>query len=320
MKHKVSKDVLKKYNAYVSSDTTFASYARLLQSLWREEKGFPKGIYTTNKNTPIELGNLIKPRDVEFKYANFLTETIGSLVENEINGHPEKVIQKPRIWNNLLSSQPLAFNLFGELKLEQSYLVATKVFQRIFPNEITQITRIEFEYSPGRRNPNFTNDRSAFDVYLEYTSCDGRNGFLGIEIKYAENIQDKPAEYRDEYKRIATEMDIFKEEAIETLKTTNIQQIWRDHLLAGSLLKTKEMSQTGKFIFLYPEENIQCCNAIEKYQKTLTTTDQEKTFFFPITLEYFVGHLKDVTQDRWIRDFESRYLDFEKIDRLLASS
>lgn len=50
--------------------------------------------------------------------AIFLTNGIFEIVKFEVkNKHIDgKVIKEPRIWNNLLSSQPLAFNLYGELK------------------------------------------------------------------------------------------------------------------------------------------------------------------------------------------------------------
>lgn len=40
------------------------------------------------------------------------------------------------------------------------------------------VTRIEFEHPPGRGNPRYTADHSAFDVYVEHVSQDGSAGFL----------------------------------------------------------------------------------------------------------------------------------------------
>lgn len=56
-----------------------------------------------------------------------------------------------------MSSQPLAFNLFGELKLNLA--LVTLVFKDLYSErQIDRITAIEFEYSPGRGNPKYTGD------------------------------------------------------------------------------------------------------------------------------------------------------------------
>ena len=36
------------------------------------------------------------------------------------------------------------------------------------PDKIKTVHRIEFEYSPGRRDPRYRADRSAFDLHIEY--------------------------------------------------------------------------------------------------------------------------------------------------------
>jgi hypothetical protein len=91
----------------------------------------------------------------------------------------------------LLSSQPLAFNLFDELK--RNGTLATKVFKELYPNlEIERIENIVFEHSPGRKDLKYTGDSSAFDVFIEYSTKSEKLSFLGIEVKYAEHLKDKP--------------------------------------------------------------------------------------------------------------------------------
>lgn len=115
---KPPKHLRKRYKTDYYDRSAFASNARLLQSMWRTEKGFECKKY----------GNYLKLDFAKESGANFLTKEIFELVKHEVaNKHiHRKVIQQPRIWNNLLSSQPLAFNLFGELKLDLG-LVAISV-------------------------------------------------------------------------------------------------------------------------------------------------------------------------------------------------
>ena len=101
------------------------------------------------------------------------------------------MIGEPRIWNNLLSSQPLCFNLFGELHYNLD--LATKYFRILFPNRIETVKSVKFEYSAGRGNIDYTGDHSAFDVFVEYTNA-GKNGFIGIEVKYSESLTEETKE------------------------------------------------------------------------------------------------------------------------------
>jgi hypothetical protein len=316
MQRKPPRELLEEFNAYIKSDTIFSSKARLLQSLWRDRNGLPIGIHQINKNSQIELGSIIDESYARNYYSNFLTRNIARLVEKEIMNH-QKMIQEPRIWNNLLSSQPLAFNLFGELKVEPGYVTTKRILDSFFPGEVGQVENIRFEYSPERKNPDLTNDNSAFDVFIEYRSITHESCFIGIEIKYAENMRDKPAKNRIEYEKVAKQMDIFKGEAYDQLRNTCIQQLWRDHLLAGSMFISTDLYQKGKFAIIYPEENYQCRNAVDKYKNTFKCDDFEEAFFYPISLEDFVSRLQNICDKQWVDDFESRYLDFERIENLI---
>jgi hypothetical protein len=134
------------------------------------------------------------------------------------------------MWENMLSSQPLCFNLFGELHFDHK--LATKFFRKLFPNRIETVTEILFEHSPGRGNKKFTGDHSAFDVFVEYVN-NGKKGFIGIEVKYAESLkeeQEKAAQatfnkHEVEYTRL-TSSGTFRNDAIDSLKKTPLSQIW----------------------------------------------------------------------------------------------
>ena len=57
---------------------------------------------------------------------NFLTPEIAKLAYREsVYREIGAVIEQERLWGNMLSSQPLCFNLFGGLKLDIEILVKT---------------------------------------------------------------------------------------------------------------------------------------------------------------------------------------------------
>ena len=291
------------YHTKYNDTTEFASKARLLQSIWRSEKKYDFENY----------GNFLNYDFAKTTGANFLTPRIFKLVKEEVkNKHDKrKVIQEPRIWNNLLSSQPLAFNLFGELKYDKR--LATTIFQKFYPERnISSIEQIEFEYSPGRKDPKYTGDSSAFDVFIVYKTRDNKNGFFGIEVKYSEDLNDSPSTHKEIYETIARASEIFNLSKIKELKEKPIQQIWRDHLLALSLFITNSDYDMGDFIFLYPAKNENCVKAIEKYKQTFN--ESESSFFKPLTIENLTNTIKNIDNSDWINEFENRYLNFEKID------
>jgi hypothetical protein len=53
-----------------------------------------------------------------------------------------------------------------------------------------------FEHSPSRSDSKYSADRSAFDVFLECKTVSAGRGFLGVEVKYHENMLGKAAEHR----------------------------------------------------------------------------------------------------------------------------
>ena len=300
-----SKGLRVKFETNYNDKTDFASNARLLQSIWRTEKGF-------KFDKSEKYGNYLNLDFAKETGANFLTENIFDLVKQEVkNKHKDgKVIKEPRIWNNLLSSQPLAFNIFGELKLDLK--LATLVFQDLYPErKIKNISVIEFEYSPGRKNIKYTGDSSAFDVFVVYENESMEKCFFGIEVKYAEDLKDKPAKYKEAYGEISKVSELFNMSLLDNLKKKPIQQIWRDHLLVLSMFLKNDDYKTGDFIYLYPSENLNCKSGIEQYK--LTFNNSNENYFKPLTLEKFVKTIKLFSSENWIEEFEYRYLKFDKI-------
>ena len=120
------KDVLLEHHVWVQSDNGFQQRARLMQALWREEQGLPVG---DHRGRP--LGSRLDMPRAEQQLENYLTDTIRDVVRREVLD-PErsagKLYGRPRIFNDLLSSQPLCFNLFGEL--QQDLDLATRVFKQ----------------------------------------------------------------------------------------------------------------------------------------------------------------------------------------------
>lgn len=293
------KEELQEFMVDYQQDTDFSAYARLLQSKWRTKRNYPFQ----------KLGNFLELDFAKETKANYLTDNIKGLVTEAIKSAKVDgaLIGQPRIWNNLLSSQPLCFNLFGEMVYNKD--LASALFRTLFPNIIDIVTDIKFEFSPGRGSKNYTGDNSAFDVFVEYKRNE-ISGFLGIEVKYAESLKEesiKTAEknYREDYLKWSNNSNVFKMDCIEKLKRPPLSQIWRDHLLS---IATKQDYNEGFFVFLFPKKNEQCKNGVDKYEECLTSEDKIISGFLPIHLENFIYELRKLNDCNWTKELEERYL------------
>ena len=305
-------EALSQHDVVVNGDNEFQRRARLLQALWREAQGLPIGLRSSKK--PERLGSRLAMPLAQQTLANYLTETIREVVVAEVLDPAKsdgKLYKKPRIFEDLLSSQPLCFNLFGEL--QRDLPVASAVLGALTRGRIARVTRIEFEHSPGRRDPRFTDDGSAFDVFVEFEGPRG-HGFLGIEVKYHEDLKNKAAKHRQRYDDVADLMRAFAPGCREKLRQKPLQQIWRDHLLAGSLLLDGPSSyDDGAFVFLYPAQNEACAGAIGRYASCLTT----KESLIVWTLEDVVAALGAATDAAWVEAVDDRYLGFHRLEGLV---
>ncbi len=175
----VPEHILKAHQVNEPTDSRFMSAARLLQSLWREDKGLPIGVHRSPKGKRRKLGSRIHEAHAR-QGGNFLTPEIAKLAFREsVYREIGAMIDQDRLWTNLLSSQPLCFNLFGGLKFDMGK--ATRFFQKLMPDFVASVEGIYFEHSPGRGNPEYTDDHTAFDVFICCTTPDGVPGFVAIE-------------------------------------------------------------------------------------------------------------------------------------------
>lgn len=304
-------EFLQQHHVAVDSDRPWQRLLRLMQAMWREDVSLPIGTHISARRGSRKLGSRIAMPHAQEELANYLTETIREVVRNEVGSEGAKAAGKlysePRIYDDLLSSQPLCFNLFAELKADRDHRLASSVARHLWPGRVTRITRIEFEHSPGRGDAAYTGNRSAFDVYLEHDCPDGGRGFIGIEVKYHENLVVKQAENRTRTDQVAEESGVFASEELERLRKPPLQQIWFDHLLALSMRSVGEWDR-GLFVFLHPAANQRCHRVVDDYERTLVDAET----FQRLTLEELVAVLRLYSSADWIAEFHRRYLDYPR--------
>ena len=177
-----------------SGDPPFASRMRRHQSWFRAKVlRLPYGVGPT-KNSQSHYGNMLTPSDGEAG-RNFLTSGIFDVVLERIS-QGGGAIDPYRLLNNMLSSQPMCFNLFGPLAKDLT--LARKFLSTLVPEKVSEVLRVEFEWAP-QPSEEFLADRTAFDAFIEYRTENGELFGLGIETKlvepFSQNMFDRP-EYR----------------------------------------------------------------------------------------------------------------------------
>lgn len=301
----VTPDLLRAHDVFVVSDNGWQQRARLLQALWRERQGLPAG--PRSATDPSLLGSRLRLEDGEPpRLRNYLSaaargQVLRAVADASTSG---ALLSRPRLWVDLLSSQPLCFNLFGPLADDLE--TASLALGAVWPDRITRVTRVAFEFSPGRRDPRYTGNRSAFDVFVEYDGLRGP-GFLGVEVKYHENlVVSAAADPEGRYLAMAAGTGAFKTQSEPLLTRPPLQQLWLDHLLALRLSSAHpERWAHGGFVLLYPEDNMLCARAAEQYRECLS----DGSTFEGLTLERLVGAIRETTDAQWIEDVQDRYFD-----------
>lgn len=260
--------------------TEFKRNARLLQALWREKQGLPIGSQPMRPRDgkPVRpLGSRIELESARRSGANFLTDHIRHAVSNRIaNPQPHQTLDEDRLYCDLLSSMPLCFNLFGELTADLS--LADKAVHTWWPDTPGRVVSVEFEWSPGRRRQGeYLENRSAFDVAFILDTGNGKNGVIGVETKYHEHPGQMPHsdDYRmRRYRAVAAESGVMDENTVTALLGTELQQIWLDHLLALSMLQHPSGMWTwAKFILVYPSRNPGFATVARRYGELLLEPD-----------------------------------------------
>jgi len=241
-------DNIRKLIGNLPVENGFKKRMRFHQAWWRAFVLAEKpGSHPVRKNET--LGSTILNGDVTYK--NFLSENIIKVVRKTTQDRDMNnsgIMEEDRLFNNLLSSQPLCFNFFGELKTDLS--LALQVLKPFYP-DFTKVVDVKFEFAPSN---NYTNDNSAFDVAFEVMTGK-QKGLLGIECKYTDSFS--PKEYdKEAYRRI---YKLGKDKVFiapyKKFTAGKYNQLFRNQLMGEALVQNKEYDFVLTGLFCHPDDN-----------------------------------------------------------------
>lgn len=311
--------VLTRYKVREDFDNRFRACARLLQAKWREQQDLPIGTYTDKNGRRRAIGSLISKTAAE-EGRNFLTPEIAEVVRLEM-AYQEAgaLIDQNRLYGNLLSSQPLCFNLFAGLRNDLA--LAARILRSIIPAiDLKAVHHVWFEHSPGRQDPTLTGDRSAFDVAFVYERSDGNTGFIGVEVKYSESGNEPaPPELNPRYDELAPASGLYKEPGHAALRINPFQQLFREHLLAQAAVMGGDYAE-AYFVQIAPRHNHLIQNAAALYQCFLAPVGDTQVPFVNVELEQVIEAYGWAGEHGLATALWQRYCDWWQIDEVVRDA
>ena len=286
-----------------NSDGPFRRAMRLHQSKWRASQNLAIG----NDARDIPYGNYLTEPDAKAG-RNFLSPEIYQLAEKRISQGAG--VEPFRCLHNLLSSQPMAFNLFGPLC--QDKVLAQYLLDPLLPGGASE-ARVTMEWAPAPRQA-YLDDASSFDVVIHYTTKAGDSAIAGIEVKLTEPFSPKRYGNNDRhtnrYLKVSSDPAIWTTPGEPALSNSTWNQIWRTHLLAQSIRQAKDVT-ISTAVILHHSGDEKCGGAVKAYQKNLTPLGLGTLLHW--TIGGLTARWKQLLSARpeaeWLDRFSERYPD-----------
>lgn len=312
------------YGEKYSGDSKFVADCRQLQSMYRVEVNEAIRPYKGRDGKTCYYGNYIA--DGEKSGKNFLTEyTFKYAQERVARKKKYETIEEDRLFNNLLSSQPMAFNLFCPLRemLKKSPEATTAAIKAALPMyPIHSVTDVDLEFIP-KDYAELSGDKSAMDAIIRFMNESGKECFIAIETKYSENLGTNVALEKGTNRPRAKNLETVRQlkcfepdiEGRITDGQLKLTQIYRNFLLSESYGNRYGLDSYS--IIIAPARHPSTGKEVDSLRNELRK--EYKSKIDSISLEDFVEKLllncpkeyKDVFER-----FRDRYLGFDKLTQL----
>ncbi len=245
----------------------------------------------------------------ENRHKNFVVASAFESARSEItarNGRPGTgIMQKTRLWGNLLSSQPLCFNFWGPLKYDHP--VANAFLRTIVP-DFAELIDIHFEWAPQPKAA-YTDDNSAFDVMVEYWNRSASRVVWGLECKYTDRLRSKPYDKKTYRRVFEASRDVFVND-YDFYVQPSFNQLFRNQLIACAYeQKDRTRSHCGIFC---SSDDTKALDIASSFQMALADRDAR---FSILTYQGFLETMQRLALDwetrKWTMLLWARYLGLE---------
>jgi hypothetical protein len=297
------------YGPQYAGDVPFTARLRFHQSWYRATVlGVPCGTGPQPQSRG-RYGNMLDSTAANAG-GNFLTPAIFDVAQRRIAAGSG--VEPFRCLHNMLSSQPMCFNLFGPLVSDHA--LATRLMRAALPGEVGEVSDVRIEYAPSPK-AEYLNDRTSFDAFVAYVRPDGEPAFLGIETKLTDTFSER--EYDGPTYRRFTECEpsLWRRDAWRHLAHSPWNQLWRNHLLVEALCRHRSPAHgtRGRLVLVHHPGDATISPGVDQYRTFLTSPDDT---FSAWPLDWLVDAWDAVAQSeaerRWLADFRLRYVALDR--------
>jgi len=287
--------IMKKLIGTIPNESGFNAKYRQHQGWWRafvlnQEEGKYYSQHTKNWK---KVCNRINDGNIHPEAKNFMSKEIADEVQLALERQKETgtgIMEADRLYNNLLSSQPLAFNFFGFFRANPNIALA---FLKTLRPDIISVEDYLFEYAPES-----SGDSSAFDFGF-VVKTEANKGFIGFECKYTDTFSYQRTDtkiyfgdnddknYVNYHQLYLGNPDRFPDDYYSYVRDKNFNQLFRNELL-GVQLKTKyDFVLTGLFCH---HDDKKAIAAGQEFQKKIGNRNDD--FILLTYADYFERMLK----------------------------
>ncbi len=305
-----------------AQDDPFTRRMRLHQSWWRASQLDVACGVGPHATSPKRYGNMLTDEDGA-RGKNFLTPEIA---EYAIQRQREfaRGIKRHRLLCNLLSSQPMCFNLFAPLAIDAAMArpLAAAMFEGL---DLGRVVRVVVEHEPEPRAEHL-DDATSFDAFLEVENADGAVGFVAIETKLTEPFSQTryPIAAGSVYRRwIDHDRGLWQVAAAAALEALEVNQLFRDHALAfAALLRPGSAYTFGAMAVVRHPGDPVCETSLATYRRLLRPGADAEVPLIDLPLDHVVRRLRPVVAGTgwasWLDAFDRRYVDLERSAGLVS--
>jgi hypothetical protein len=298
-----------------SRDSAFTARMRLHQSWYRAHVlGAGYGVGPT-ATSPTRYGNMLGAPAGEAG-ANFLTPQIFEVAKQRIAAGGG--VERFRCLHNMLSSQPMCFNVFGPLVADVE--LATRLMKTLLPGEVRHVVWVAIEWAPSPKNE-YLGDATSFDAVVVYERPDGRRAFVGIETKLTDSFS--PKEYKSERYRQLTECaeSAWRQESWSLLAQSQWNQLWRNQLLVEAVRRHPKhaLGANGRLALVRHPDDPMIGPVVDGYRTHLG--DPDSTFVdwpLDVIVERWKAAVRSDGELAWLDELRRRYLDLAQSDTVIA--
>jgi hypothetical protein len=224
-------------------------------------------------------------------------------------------IDEFRLFNNMLSSMPMCFNLFADFRaaVKGGHAAGVTALAAIFASSpIHCVEDVVVEMIP-QPTDQYIDDKTAWDAAVIYTDPAGRRGLASIETKYTDKLGGNRATKEGRKLDLAKRLGVFSPDGLLWHTENGFDQVARNLLLTLAYADKHAMAHARNYV-LAPRGDDEAPAAVARLKERLAPQYKDSIEMLPLESVVERGMAcADECLASHLRRFHQRYLDFSQI-------